>query len=154
MTIIFQVVPKIGTRKGIRFNALATWEWQLSQHILCILPRYTSLASAMASSHRSAPPGRVPDSTSPEQEAGEEGATAWGSDLYCFTCVFSTSEKIPWKTGEVTPWIPPLDPALLRWIQDEIRSTAQPINFTFVPILAIMKPGSLTASLLVPSFFW
>jgi len=42
----------------MEFNAYATWEWQLSQHILCIRVRYSALASIMAWSHCSAPPGR------------------------------------------------------------------------------------------------
>ena len=40
------------------FNAYATCEWQLSQHILCIRVRYSAFASIIAWSHLSAPPGR------------------------------------------------------------------------------------------------
>ena len=45
-----------GPRIFMEFNAYATCEWQLSQHILCIRVRYSALAESTALSHCSAPP--------------------------------------------------------------------------------------------------
>ena len=54
LTMSHLLIPK--ALMGIRFKALATCEWQLSQHRLCIRPRYTWLASWTASSQRTLPP--------------------------------------------------------------------------------------------------